>query len=454
MREMSSIEEEQEEQEKQEKQQSVLVLGGGVCGIQVALDLADMGFKVYLVEKKPSIGGHMAQLDKTFPTLDCSACILTPKMVDVARHPNIELLTYSEVLAVSRASKSFEVTILKKSRYVNEDKCTGCGICAQYCPIEVPNEFDQGIGIRKAIYVPFPQAIPLIYTIDKENCIKCGLCERMCEAEAIDHNQQPMKITVTVGSIVVAVGFQLFDAKNKQEYGYGRYDNVITGLDFERLVNAAGPTGGHLARLSDAKIPKKIAFIQCVGSRDEKSGNLNCSRVCCMYAIKQAILAKEHIPDADIHVFYMDIRAYGKGFEEFYTRAKEEFNVKFVRGAVSEIVEIPETKNLIVRVEDTETGELLEKEFDMVVLSVGLTPPSDSEAIENILGISKGEDGFFSSPDPQIFTVDTNIGGIFIAGTAEGPKDIPDSVAQASAAAMKASVALVQLTQEEKHVEK
>jgi heterodisulfide reductase subunit A len=451
---MSSIEEEQEEQEKQEKQQSVLVLGGGVCGIQVALDLADMGFKVYLVEKKPSIGGHMAQLDKTFPTLDCSACILTPKMVDVARHPNIELLTYSEVLAVSRASKSFEVTILKKSRYVNEDKCTGCGICAQYCPIEVPNEFDQGIGIRKAIYVPFPQAIPLIYTIDKENCIKCGLCERMCEAEAIDHNQQPMKITVTVGSIVVAVGFQLFDAKNKQEYGYGRYDNVITGLDFERLVNAAGPTGGHLARLSDAKIPKKIAFIQCVGSRDEKSGNLNCSRVCCMYAIKQAILAKEHIPDADIHVFYMDIRAYGKGFEEFYTRAKEEFNVKFVRGAVSEIVEIPETKNLIVRVEDTETGELLEKEFDMVVLSVGLTPPSDSEAIENILGISKGEDGFFSSPDPQIFTVDTNIGGIFIAGTAEGPKDIPDSVAQASAAAMKASVALVQLTQEEKHVEK
>jgi len=454
VREMSSIEEEQEEQEKQEKQQSVLVLGGGVCGIQVALDLADMGFKVYLVEKKPSIGGHMAQLDKTFPTLDCSACILTPKMVDVARHPNIELLTYSEVLAVSRASKSFEVTILKKSRYVNEDKCTGCGICAQYCPIEVPNEFDQGIGIRKAIYVPFPQAIPLIYTIDKENCIKCGLCERMCEAEAIDHNQQPMKITVTVGSIVVAVGFQLFDAKNKQEYGYGRYDNVITGLDFERLVNAAGPTGGHLARLSDAKIPKKIAFIQCVGSRDEKSGNLNCSRVCCMYAIKQAILAKEHIPDADIHVFYMDIRAYGKGFEEFYTRAKEEFNVKFVRGAVSEIVEIPETKNLIVRVEDTETGELLEKEFDMVVLSVGLTPPSDSEAIENILGISKGEDGFFSSPDPQIFTVDTNIGGIFIAGTAEGPKDIPDSVAQASAAAMKASVALVQLTQEEKHVEK
>lgn len=427
---------------KKRKKKSVLVIGAGVCGIQAALDLADMGFKVYLVERSPSIGGHMAQLDKTFPTLDCSACILTPKMVDVARHSNIELLTYSEVQTASRTSKNFEVSILRKPRYVNEDNCTGCGVCAEYCPIEVPSEFDLGLGIRKAIYVPFPQAIPLIYTIDKDHCINCGLCERMCEAEAINHNQQPTKMTVEVGSIVVATGFHLFDAKNKGEYGYGRYDNVISGLEFERLVNAAGPTGGHLARLSDAKIPKKIAFVQCVGSRDEKTGNLNCSRVCCMYAIKQAILAKEHIPEVDIYIFYMDIRAYGKGFEEFYSRAEDEFKIKFVRGAVSEIVENPETGNLILRAENTDTGELFEKEFDMVVLSVGLTPPDDSEVIEKILGISRGEDGFFTSTQPEIFPVNTQVEGIFIAGLAEGPKDIPDSIAQASAAAMKASIAL------------
>jgi heterodisulfide reductase subunit A len=430
----------------EEEQRSALVIGGGVCGIQAALDLADMGFKVYLVEKQPSIGGHMAQLDKTFPTLDCSACILTPKMVDVARHPNIELLTYSEVQNVTQQSsenfRGFEVTILRKPRYVDEDKCTGCGICAQYCPIEVPNEFDQGIGIRKAIYVPFPQAIPLVYTIDREHCVRCGLCKRMCEAEAVDYDQQPTEMTVKVESIVVATGFHLFDAKTKEEYGHGIYDNVITGIEFERLVNAAGPTGGHLARLSDARIPKKIAFIQCVGSRDEKTGNLNCSRVCCMYAIKQAILAKEHIPDAEIYIFYMDIRAYGKGFEEFYTRAREEFGVKFIRGAVSEISEDPETKNLLVRVENTETGELFEEEFDMVVLSIGLLPPSDAEVIEKLLGIPRGEDGFFTSYQPEIFPVNTAMNGVFIAGVAEGPKDIPDSVAQASAAAMKASVVI------------
>jgi heterodisulfide reductase subunit A len=424
-----------------EKQKSVLVIGGGVCGIQAALDLADMGIKVYLVEKEPSIGGHMAQLDKTFPTLDCSACILTPKMVDVVRHPDIELLTYSEVQGVSGKPGDFKVSILRKPRYVDEDKCTGCGICAQKCPIEVPNKFDAGLGIRKAIYVPFPQAIPLVYTIDKEHCINCGLCEQLCEAGAINHKQEPTEITIKVGSIIVSTGFHLFDAKVKGEYGYGKYDNVITGLEFERLVNAAGPTGGYLARL-DGRVPKTIAFIQCVGSRDEKAGNLNCSRVCCMYAIKQAVLVKEHIPEADVYIFYMDVRAYGKGFEEFYRRAEEEFEIKFIRGAVSEVIEDPETKNLIVRVENTDTGGFLEKEFDMVVLSTALVPPEDSEVIEKIFNIPRHEDGFFATIQPEISSVVTPTNGILIAGVAEGPKDIPDSISQASAAAMKAAMVL------------
>ncbi|MFQ6081507.1 MAG: FAD-dependent oxidoreductase [Candidatus Bathyarchaeia archaeon] len=432
-----------------EEQKSVVVIGGGVCGIQAALDLADMGFKVYLVEKGPSIGGHMAQLDKTFPTLDCSACILTPKMVDAARHPNIKLLTCSKVVEISRENPDIIVKILKQPRYVEEDKCTGCGICTEYCPIEVPNEFDIGLGVRKAIYVPFPQAIPLVYTIDKEHCIHCGFCEKECEAGAINHEQQPEEITVKAKSVIVATGFRSFDAKDKAEYGYGKYDNVITGLEFERLISAAGPTGGHLARLADAKVPKKIAFIQCVGSRDEKAGNLNCSRICCMYAIKQAILIKEHYPETDVYIFYMDIRAYGKGFEEFYRRAEEEFKIHFIRGAVADVVEDPSTKNLILRAENTETGELVEKEFDMVILSVAVQPPDDLKDINKILGVQTGEDGFFASVQPEISSVTTHADGIFIAGAVEGPKDIPDSIAQASAAAMKAMIASVRTGSEE-----
>lgn len=425
------------------REKNVLVIGGGVCGIQSALDLADMGFHVYLVEKTPSIGGHMAQLDKTFPTLDCSACILTPKMVDVARHPRITLLTYSEVANISQGN-SFAVTIMKKPRYVDEEKCTGCGICAEHCPIEVTSEFDMGLSVRKAIYVPFPQAIPLVFTIDKENCINCGLCEKMCEAGAINHEQQPASLGITVESIVVATGFRPFDARQKGEYGYGRYDNVITGLEFERLLSAGGPFGGHLARLSDGRIPKRIAFIQCVGSRDEKVGNLNCSRVCCMYSTKQAILAKEHVHGLDTQIFYSDIRAYGKGFEEFYRRAETEFGVTFVRGFVSEVVENSETKNLLLRVEDTETEELIEREFDMVVLSTGLWPGNDAERLEKALSLQRRGDGFFAPAERQLSSVVTATGGVFIAGAAEGPKDIPDSIAQASAAAMKASMAILQ----------
>lgn len=425
------------------EQKNVLVLGGGVCGIQVSLDLADMGFRVYLVEKTPSIGGHMAQLDKTFPTLDCSACILTPKMVDVARHPNITLLTWSTLKTVTRTEDGLDVTIIRKPRYVEEDKCTGCGTCASHCPIEVTNEFDMNLTIRKAIYVPFPQAIPLVYTIDKNHCINCELCDKMCEAHAVNHNQQPVELNINVGSIIVATGFEPFDASEKGEYGYGRYDNVLTGLDFERLLSAGGPTGGHLARLSDGRVPKKIAFIQCVGSRDEKMHNLNCSRVCCMYAIKQAVLAKEHVHELDPSIFYMDIRAYGKGFEEFYERARNEFDIKFIRGSVSEIVENHDTNNLVIRVEDTETEELLEQEFDMVVLSTALIPPHDSKLLEQILGVPRTVDGFFDPLDLQLSSVMTSAGRIFIAGVAEGPKDIPDSIAQASAAAMKAAIPLI-----------
>ena len=418
-----------------------LIVGAGIAGIQAALDLADQGFEVYLVEKNPSIGGRMAQLDKTFPTMDCSACILTPKMVDVGRHPNIRLLTYSELKEVSRKERNFKVKIIQKPRYVDETKCTGCGICAQHCPVEIPNEFDEGLGVRKAVYVPFPQAVPLIYTIDKEHCLECGLCERVCGAGAIDLQQQPKEIDVEVGAVIVATGYNLFDAKEKEEYGYGVYDNVITGLMLERLLSASGPTAGHVIRPSDGKIPKKIAFLQCVGSRDEKIGNLYCSRVCCMYATKEAQLIKEHVPEAEVTIFYIDIRAFGKGFEEFYRRAEKEFNIRYVNGRVAEILENPVNKNLFIRAENVESGEPVEEEFDMVVLSTGIVPAATNET-EKILPIPTDEDGFFVTAHPKVDPVTTSLNGVFTAGVAEGPKDVPDSVAQASAAAMKASIIL------------
>jgi len=418
-----------------------LVVGAGITGIQAALDLADQGFEVYLVEKNPSIGGRMAQLDKTFPTMDCSACILTPKMVDVGRHPNIRLLAYSELKEVSGKEGNFKVKILKKPRYVDETKCTGCGICTQHCPVETPNEFDEGLGVRKAVYVPFPQAVPLIYTIDKDHCLECGLCEKVCGAGAIDLQQQPEEIDVEVGAIIVATGYNLFDAREKEEYGYGVYDNVITGLMLERLLSASGPTAGHVIRPSDGRIPKKVAFVQCVGSRDEKIGNLYCSRVCCMYATKEAQLIKEHVPEAEVTIFYIDIRAFGKGFEEFYRRAEKESNIRYVKGRVAEILETPVNKNLFIRAENVKSGEPIEEEFDMVVLSTGIVAAATNE-MEKTLPIPIGEDGFFVTANPKIDPVTTSLNAVFTAGVAESPKDIPDSVAQASAAAMKASIIL------------
>jgi len=418
-----------------------LVIGAGIAGVQAALDLADQGFKVYVVEKRPSIGGKMSQLDKTFPTLDCAACIMTPKMVDAARHPNIQLFPYSEVREVTGKAGDFLVKITRKPRYVDETKCTGCGVCAQHCPVEVPNEFDQGLGIRKAIYVPFPQAVPLVYTIDRDHCLECGLCMKVCGVGAPNLDQQPQEMSIEVGAIIVATGCEIFDIARKPEYGAGTYDNVITGLALERLLSASGPTGGHVMRPSDGRIPRKVAFVQCVGSRDEKVGIDYCSRVCCMYAIKEAELVKEHVHGADLTIFYMDIRAFGKGFEEFYRRAENEFKIRFVKGRVAEIIEVPATKNLIVRAENIEAGELVDEEVDLVVLSTGLRPAANGD-FAKLLSIPVAEDGFFATQNPKIDPVTTPVRGIFTAGVAEGPKDIPDSVAHASAAAMKASIVL------------
>lgn len=383
----------------------------------------------------------MAQLDKTFPTMDCAACIMTPKMVDAGRHPNIQLLTYSEVREASKTGGMFKVKIRQKPRYVDETKCTGCGVCTQHCPVEVLNEFDEGLGVRKAIYIPFPQAVPLIYTIDKENCLECGLCEKVCEAGAVNLGQQPKEVDIKVGAIIVTTGYDLFDAGEKAEYGYGLYDNVITGLALERLLSASGPTGGRVVRPSDGKIPNKVAFVQCVGSRDEKAGTPYCSRVCCMYATKEAQLIREHVPGVGVTIFYMDIRAYGKGFEEFYRRAEKEFDIKYVKGRVAEVLEDPVTKNLFIRAENIESGELVEEEVDIVVLSTGLVPAASDE-LKKILPIPVSEDGFFTTANPKIDPVTTPLKGVFTAGGAEGPKDIPDSVAQAGATAMKASMIL------------
>lgn len=420
---------------------NALVIGAGIAGIQAALDLADMGFKVYLVEKDLSIGGNMARLDKTFPTMDCSSCILTPKMVDVSRHPNIELLTYSEVKSVEGYIGNFKVKVEKKPRFVIEEKCTACELCVSPCPIEAPNEFDLGLGIRKAIYVPFPQAVPLTYTIDKDRCIGCGMCTAVCELEAIDFDQEPEEVDLEVGTIIVATGYGVFDAARKEEYGYGIYDNIIDGLEFERFISASGPTGGKLLRPSDGKEPKSMGFIQCVGSRDEKT-NRYCSRVCCMYAIKNARLYKEKHPDAEIYIFYMDIRTFGKGYEEFYKAAQEEYGIKFVRGRPAEILEDQETKNLRMVVEDSLLGKVIEVNLDLVVLSVGMEPPRDVDVTQKLLGLSRSADGFFLEAHPKLRPVDTLIDGVYLAGTAQGPKDIPDVVAQGSAAASRASIPL------------
>jgi len=421
----------------------VLVVGGGIAGIQAAVDLAEQGIKTYLVEKTPSIGGHMAQLDKTFPTLDCAACILTPKMVSASKNENIDLLTYSEVKEVKGSAGNFKVNVLKKARYVDTEKCIGCGECVAKCPVSVPSEFNLGMGKRKAVYWPFPQAVPLVTTIDADNCLwftkrVCRVCEKFCPTEAISFDQQPEEVELDVASIIVSTGFQLQDPAQIPQYGYRTYANVHTSLEFERLVSSTGPTSGEIVRASDRRHPKSIAFIQCVCSRDVRM-NPNCSAFCCMASVKEAILAKEHMPDVECTVFYMDLRAFGKGYQEFYDRAKQEFGIKFVRGRPAKIEEIPGVKNLVLTYEDTLEGRLRKMEVEMVVLAVGVK----IDPLEPIINIPLDEDGFLKLSSPYLDPVSTGVEGIFAAGVVAGAKDIPDSVTQASAAAMRASILAV-----------
>ena len=416
-----------------------LVIGGGVAGIQSALDLADMGFKTYMVERNPTVGGRMGQLDKTFPTLDCSMCILAPKMVDTSKHENIELITYAEVKEVDGYIGNFTVTVEKKPRYVKEDDCTGCGQCQEVCPIEIPNYYDEGVGMVKAAYIPFPQAVPLCATIDKNYCIDCGLCETVCGPDAIDRDMEPEEIELHVGTIIAATGYDPYDPTEKYEYGYGRYTNVITAMEIERMINASGPTGGHVQKPSDGKEPKRVAFIHCVGSRDEQIGKSYCSRVCCMYSMKNAQLCIDHEPDTEVTCYYMDIRSFGKGFEEFYKTSQEKYGIEFIRGRPAEILENDDL-TLTVRAEDTLLGKVTEYTYDLVVLSVGLEPPKGSNELRQTLGLSRTSDGFYMEAHPKLRPVDTLTDGVYIAGVAQGPKDIPDAVAQGSAAASRASI--------------
>jgi heterodisulfide reductase subunit A len=421
---------------------NALVIGGGVAGIQSALDLADMGFKTYLVEKNPTIGGRMGQLDKTFPTLDCSMCILAPKMVDVGKHENIELLTYAEVREVNGYIGNFQVKVEKKPRYIDEEACVGCGSCVEVCPIEMPNYFDEGIGMVKAAYIPFPQAVPLRATIDKDYCIECKLCDQICERGAVQHDQESEFIDIDVGTIVVATGYDPYNPTEKLEYGYGQFSNVITAMEIERMINASGPTEGHVVKPSDHKTPKRVAFIHCVGSRDEQIGKPYCSRVCCMYSMKNAQLIIDHEADTDVTLYYMDIRAFGKGFEEFYKNSQEKYGIKFLRGRPAEVIENDDL-TLIVRSEDTLLGKVTEYEYDLVVLSVGLVPPEGSEELRQTIGLSKSADGFLMEAHPKLRPVDTLTDGVYLAGVSQGPKDIPDAVAQGSGAASRAAIPMV-----------
>lgn len=418
-----------------------LVVGGGIAGIQAALDIANAGYETILVERSPSIGGHMAQLSETFPTLDCSQCIMTPKMVEVSQHPLIKLMTYSEVDAVSGYVGSFKVKIRKKAAYVDRAKCTGCGICTEKCPSKAPSEFDEGLSMRKAIYTPFPQAVPNKPVLDAEHCIyfqkdgKCGICKKVCPLDCVDYEQEDELVEEEVGAIVVATGYDLYPIANVGEYGGGKYPDVLTSLQFERMLSASGPTGGEVRRPSDGKVPEEVVFLTCVGSRDPESHVAYCSKVCCMYLTKHAMLYKHKVHDGQAYVFYMDVRTAGKGYEEFYARAAEEDDVLYIRGKVSKVFE--EDGKVMVWGVDTLTGEKIEIAADMVVLGLATVPNSATAELTNKLKIHKDEWGFLSEAHPKLRPVESLAPGFYLAGAAQGPKDIPEAVAQASAAASK-----------------
>ena len=420
-----------------------LVIGGGIAGIQTAIDIADAGYKVDIVEKTPSIGGRMSQLDKTFPTLDCSACILTPKMVEAAAHENITIHTYSEVESVSGFVGNFTVDIRKKARFVDMNKCTGCGICQEKCPSKKSlNEFNRGLNTRSAIYTPFAQAIPNVPVIDATACIKmktgkCGICEKFCQAGAIDYTQKDEIITEKYGAIVVATGFDTIKLDNYGEYAYGQSKDVVTSLELERIMNAAGPTKGHLERLSDGKAPKEIVFIQCVGSRcSDDRGKPYCSKICCMYTAKHAMLIRDKYPDTNVTVFYIDVRTPGKNFDEFYRRAVEDYGVNYIKGQVGKVLPQADGSLLVQGVDLLDQKQILKK-ADMVVLATAIEPNPDVRKIATMLTASIDTNNFLTEAHPKLRPVESPTAGVFLSGVCQGPKDIPETVAQAGAAAVK-----------------
>lgn len=421
---------------------AVLVVGGGISGMQSALDLAESGYQVYLVEKKPAIGGTMARLDKTFPTNDCAMCTMSPKLVDVGRHLNIEIITGAELVGLEGEPGNFKAKVLQQARCVSLEKCIGCGACAEECPVKVDDDFDGGLGKRKAIYKLYAQATPNAYAVDKAKCLKlknpkaCGKCLKACPAEAIDHSTPDTTLELEVGAVVLSPGFDPMDGDLRGEFGWGIYQNVLTSLQFERLLSASGPTMGHLARPSDHVEPKKIAFIQCVGSRDAAKGNPYCSAVCCMYATKHAIIAQEHEPGLQTKVFYMDVRAYGKDFEKYYDRARIQHGVKYEKAMVSTVKEDPNTKNLIVKYRNAD-GSFTEEEFDMLVLSVGLKPSAGNNNLAKACSIELDSYGFCKTL--EFSPGQTTRAGVFAGGAFCAPKDIPETVVDASAAAANAS---------------
>ncbi len=421
-----------------------LVIGGGIAGIQTALDIADAGFPVDIVETKPTIGGKMAQLDKTFPTLDCAACILTPKMVDVAQNEKIRIFSYSEVSEIKGFVGNFDVTIKKNARYVKEDVCTGCGACVEKCPMKkIPNEFNLGMDNRSAIYIPFAQAVPKVATIDPNACNmlkngKCGLCARVCTAGAIDYTQKDEYIEEKYGAIVVATGFNPISLDKFDEFAYSQSKDVITSLEFERLTNAAGPSAGKLVRPSDGKHPHTIVFVQCVGSRCDscaEKGKEYCSKICCMYTAKHAMLTRDKYPDTEVYVFYIDVRTPGKNFDEFYRRAVEEYGVKYIKGMVGKVT--PQGDKLLVQASDLLNNKQLHIDADLVVLAAAIEPDKSARPLATMLTASMDTNDFFTEAHPKLRPVESPTAGVFLSGACQGPKDIPETVSQAGAAASK-----------------
>ena len=421
-----------------------LVIGGGIAGIQTALDVADAGYEVDIVEKSPTIGGRMAQLDKTFPTLDCAACILTPKMVDASQHEKINIISYAELESLSGFVGNFTAKIRKKARYIDETKCTGCGVCTEKCPSRKGlNEFNMGLNTRGAVYIPFAQAIPNVAVIDKAQCLhfrtgKCGLCEKNCSAGAIRFDQQDEMIERQYGAIIVATGFRPIDASAFDEYAYAQSPDVVTSLEFERIMNAAGPTKGQLVRPSDGRHPHEIVFIQCVGSRcseDATKGKPYCSKICCMYTAKHAMLVREKYPDVNVHVFYIDVRTPGKNFDEFYRRAVEQYDVDYIKGMVGKVS--VEGDHLHVQGSDLINNEQIHINADMVVLATAIEPDPTARALGTMLTASMDTNDFFTEAHAKLRPVESPTAGVFLSGVAQGPKDIPETVSQAGAAAAK-----------------